>query len=264
MKSIYLLTDLEGVAGVVAFEEHTYPTARHYEHAKRLLTAEVNAAVDGLLSEGVEDILVVDGHGPGGIWFEDLHPEAKLLHGRPWTGHIMRQPIPDYDAVAILGQHAMAGVATSNLSHTQNSRANDYFKLNGQPIGEIAQLALYAGALGKPMIFLTGEEDACKEARALIPEITTISVKQGMGRCSAITVSAKKSRQMIREGVAQAVRKHRENPIKPLVWPGPYTLEKRFYSTHDADVAMTQPGFVRVDSQTVRISGDDVRDVIFR
>lgn len=264
MKSIYLMTDLEGVAGVVAFEEHTYPTARHYEHAKKLLTAEINAAVEGLLSEGVDDILVVDGHGPGGIWFEDLHPEAKLLHGRPITGQIMRQPMERYDAVALLGQHAMAGVGTSNLSHTQNSRAIDYFKLNGRPIGEIAQLALYAGALGKPMIFLTGEVDACKEAEELIPGITTISVKQGLGRCSAITISAQKSRQLIREGVAQAVRLHRANPIQPLVWPGPYTLEKRFYSTHEADNAMMQPGYERIDGQTVRVSGDDIRDVIYR
>ncbi len=264
MKSIYIMTDLEGVAGVVAFDEHTYPTAKHYEHAKKLLTAEINAAVDGLVSVGVEDILIVDGHGPGGVWFEDLHPAAKLLHGRPTTGRLMRQPMDRYEAVALLGQHAMAGVATSNLNHTQSSKQIDHFKLNGRPIGEIAQLALYAGALGLPMVFLTGEIDACKEAEALIPGITTVSVKEGLGRCTAITVSAQKSRQMIRQGVIDAVTRHRQSPVKPLVWPGPFVLEKRFFSSHDADAAMMSPGFERVDGQTVRVSGDDIRDVIYR
>ncbi len=78
-----MMTDLEGVAGVVSFNEQAYAEGRYYDQAKRLLTAEVNAAVEGLLEVGVEDTLILDGHGPGGIWFEDLHPAARVLHGCP-------------------------------------------------------------------------------------------------------------------------------------------------------------------------------------
>ena len=80
---ILIMTDLEGVAGVVSFEDQTGANSRYYEAAKKLLTAEVNAAVDGLIQVGVEEVLVVDGHGPGAIQFEDLHPAARLMHGRP-------------------------------------------------------------------------------------------------------------------------------------------------------------------------------------
>ncbi len=37
--NVFMMTDLEGVAGATSFYKHTYPDAKHYEHAKRLLTA---------------------------------------------------------------------------------------------------------------------------------------------------------------------------------------------------------------------------------
>ncbi|MCX6044522.1 MAG: M55 family metallopeptidase [Chloroflexi bacterium] len=264
MRSVYMMTDLEGVAGVVSFEDQAFATGRYYDQAKRLVTAEVNAAVDGLLDAGVEDVLICDGHGAGGLWFEDIHPKAKLLHGRPITIPQLFAPLADYEAVVMIGQHAMAGVPTSNQNHTQSSQTIDYMKLNGQLIGEIAQFALYCGARGKPLIYLSGEIDACKEAEALIPGITTTSVKQGLSRGAAISLSASAARSLIRDGIRQAIEHHQAQPIAPLTWPGPYCLEKRFFHTHVADQAALQPGAIRVDSQTVRYEADDILSLIYR
>ena len=175
---VIMMTDLEGVAGVVSFTAQSYGEAKYYESAKKLLTAEVNAAVDGLLSSGATDILVNDGHGPGGITFEDLHPAAKLMHGRPLApASVRRAVVMQYDVAVMVGQHAMAGVVGGNLAHTQSSRHIDYYKLNDKPIGEIAQWALYCGALGLPMIFLSGDNDACREVEDLIPGVTTVETK---------------------------------------------------------------------------------------
>ena len=262
---ILLMTDLEGVAGVVSFEDQAFSSGRYYDAAKKLLTAEVNAAVDGLLQAGVEEVLVVDGHGPGAIQFEDLHPAARLLHGRPlapWAS--LARIFETCDAGMMIGQHAMAGVQTSNMSHTQNSRAIDYYKLNGRKIGEIAQFALFCGALGVPMIFLSGEEDACQEAQALIPGIVTASVKQGLGRGSAISLSAPEARRRICAGAKQAVEQQRSSPIPPLVWEGPFVLEIRYFSTSDADARAAQPGVERIDPQIVRIAGTSIIDIIYR
>jgi D-amino peptidase len=264
-KKILMMTDLEGVAGVVSFEDQTGPSGRYYEAAKKLLTAEVNAAVDGLLQAGVEEVLVVDGHGPGAIQFEDLHPAARLLHGRPlapWAS--LARIFETYDASIIVGQHAMAGVRTGNMNHTQNSRAIDYYKLNGRKIGEIAQWALYCGALGVPLIFLSGDEDACGEAQALIPGIVTAAVKQGLGRGSAISFSAPEAQRRIRAGAKQAVEQQDSSPILPLVWAGPYELEIRYFTSSDADARAAQPGLDRIDDQTVRIAGASIIDIIYR
>ncbi len=262
---VIMMTDLEGVAGVVSFTEQSYGDAKYNETAKKLLTAEVNAAVEGLLSTGATEVLVNDDHGPGGITFEDLHPAAKLMHGRPIAPAAVRKAITaQYDVAVMVGQHAMAGVVGGNLAHTQSSRHVDYYKLNGKPIGEIAQWVLYCGALGLPMIFLSGDDDACREVENLIPAITTVEVKQSLSRNSAISLSAQESRRRIGEGTARALEIHLKNPIAPVVWEGPFVLEKRYFHTDTADAAASQPGVERVDSQTVRLCSDNVLDIIYR
>lgn len=262
---VLLMTDIEGVAGVVSFEDQTGPGGRYYEAAKKLLTAEVNAAVTGLIEVGVEEVLVWDGHGAGGIQFEELHPAARLMHGRPWPPWAaLREVVKTYDASMMIGQHAMAGVQTGTLNHTQNSQTIDYYQLNGRKIGEIAQFALFCGALGVPLIFLSGDEAACREVQALIPGISTAAVKQGLGRGSAISLSAAEAHRRITAGVKQALERQRRDPIPPLVWEGPYRLEIRYFSTTSADARMGQPGVVRVDSQTVCIDDTTLLDLIYR
>jgi D-amino peptidase len=262
---VYVITDLEGVAGVVSFESQAYPTGKYYEEAKKLLTAEVNAAVAAMVEWGVEDVLIEDGHGSGGVYYPDLHEAAKLLHGRPQgEPHVRDAIVKDYDVLMMIGQHAMAGGATANLNHTQSSLTIEYIKLNGRPIGEIAQCALYDGALGLPMIFLSGDEAGCREAEELVGGITTAAVKKGTGRNAAVSLSMAQSHRRIREGVAKALQKQTVAPIRPLVWEPPFVLEKRLFHTDVADRYAQQPGYERVDNLTVRYRGEDIRDVVYR
>ena len=77
-------------------------------------------------------------------------------------------------------------------------------------------------------------------------------------------MSAHESRRRIRDGVRTAVSRHRDRPVKPVKWPGPYVLEKRFFTTDDADAAAAPPDAERVDGQTVRFRADDIREILFR
>lgn len=156
-------------------------TAFYYARSCRFLTQEVNAAIESAVACGVGDILVFDGHGAGAVLIEYLHPAAQLFHGRPRAIHQCRDTLERYEAHAMIGQHAMSGVVTSNQGHTQTPLIVE-LNLNGRPIGEIAQYALYLGALHRPLIFVSGEQDACREAEVLIPNLSTASVKQGIGR----------------------------------------------------------------------------------
>jgi D-amino peptidase len=142
--------------------------------------------------------------------------------------------------------------------------AIDSYTLNGQPIGEIAQFALYCGGLGLPMIFLSGDDAACREVEVLIPGITTVTTKQGLSRNSAISLSAQESRRRIQLGIQAAVEQHRASPIPSLRWEAPYVLEKRYFHTDTADAAASHPDVERVDSQTVRLYADDILEIIFR
>jgi len=265
VQSAFIVTDLEGTAGVTSFTGQTRPGARYLDRSRRLATAELNAAVESLVAAGVDDILVLDGHGCEGLWYEDVHPAVKLMHGRPHAPHSVIDPIIDrYEAGLIIGQHAMAGVRSGNMNHTQNSLLIDCIKINGTVIGEIAQWALYFGAAGMPFIFLSGETDACAEARKLIPQIETAAVKQGLARNSAISVSPVEARRLIGAGVARAVEAHRVAPVPALVWAGPYVLEKRFFYTDAADAAADAPDAERIDGQTVRFRSHDIRLLVYR
>src|SRR5437773_12215476 len=115
---IYLMTDLEGVAGVLNAQEWTGPGQPYYDLAKELLTLEVNAAVDGFFEGGATEVLVADGHGPGALDVRLLDERVEFLRG--WGAG----PYPlcldsSFDAIAWVGQHAKAGTEFGHMAHTQ-------------------------------------------------------------------------------------------------------------------------------------------------
>jgi D-amino peptidase len=256
------MTDLEGAAGVVSFERDVYPGGSRLERSRMLLTGEVNAAVAGLFEAGAGEVLVVDGHGDGGIVFEELDARASLLHGRPigprWLGELEQCA-----AAIFVGQHAMAGTPDGNLNHTQDSLSTTWIRVNGETIGEIGQFALLAGTRGVPAIFLSGDEAACREFAALVPGGVTAAVKRGIGRNSAVCVSTVEARRRIREGARLALERHRGKPIAPLTRTPPYVLERRFFTTASVEPYVGRPGVEIVDELTVRVRSKDLGEIIY-
>ena len=53
---ILIVTDLEGVAGIVDKDNWTQRHSKYYEKATRLLTKEANAAVQGFFDGGADDV----------------------------------------------------------------------------------------------------------------------------------------------------------------------------------------------------------------
>jgi D-amino peptidase len=179
---IYIMTDMEGVAGVLDHDNWCQPAGpdypgRYYDLGREFLTREVNAAIDGLYEGGANEIVVSDGHGAGGINPALLDARAQLLRG--WPNGWPCELDTTFDAIAWVGQHAKAGTVRAHLAHTQWFNYLDQ-KINGISIGEFGQFALCASELGIPAIFASGDEAFCQEARALVPGITTVAVKQGL------------------------------------------------------------------------------------
>jgi D-amino peptidase len=179
---VYIMTDMEGVAGILDSDNWCQPHersgfGRYYDLGREFLTREVNACIDGLCRGGATDIVVSDGHGAGGIHPGLLDRRAKLLRG--WPNGWPFELDASFDAVAWVGQHAKAGTVRAHLAHTQSFRYLDH-AVNGVSIGEFGQFAICAGELGVPCIFGSGDEAFCAEAMALAPGIITVSVKQGL------------------------------------------------------------------------------------
>jgi len=256
---IYILTDLEGVAGVVTPSQTTKGT-KDYEEARRLLTAEVNSAVDGILSaSGGAEVYVNDGHNGGfNLVLENLHEEAKIVHGAP-------RPMAlggldgSFDAVFLIGFHAMAG-AKGVLSHTMSSRHIYRVLLNGSEIGEIGIESLIAGYYGVPVALVTGDEAATKEARSLLGTVETVTVKWSLGRTFAISLSPRKARRLIREGAFKAVKSI--SKFKPLRVEPPYEVVVEYLLAESAEVRAKVKGVEKVDERTIKVRSDDIIEVL--
>ena len=187
--NVMVMTDQEGVAGVLSSTDYARPGCRYYELARELTTLETNAAIEGALQAGATFALVVDGHGPGSIDQTLLHPAARLMAGRPLPPGF---PFPigfPLDLAISIGQHAKANTNGGHLAHT-GSFGVEELTINGLSIGETGRSFLLAGIFGVPYVFLSGDTAACTEAEALVPGIATASVKDGLRRGSASGLTA--------------------------------------------------------------------------
>lgn len=222
---ILVMTDMEGVAGMINRDDWVIPEGRYYDRGRALLTEETNAAVDGLFAGGASEVLVVDGHGAGGIDPELLDERAQLMRGATspvWPWGLDKS----FHGLAFVGQHAKAGTPYSHLTHTQNYNYID-LTVNGLSIGEYGQVALCAMELGVPTIFAAGEEALAREAEMLTPGVVTVAVKRGLlpdrlehvdtetygrSKLSAIHLSPTRARDLIRGGALHAATLLGENP----------------------------------------------------
>lgn len=226
---VYVVTDLEGVAGVYTWENRDDASMENHERRcrqRRWLAEEVNAAGDGFFAAGATEVLVNDGHGAGyTIDMECVDPRIRIYHGqkRPFYCVGLDERTA---AIGSVGAHAKAGTANATLAHTMGKSVRGYW-LNGISVGETGYQAFLAGAYGVPFVFCAGEAHACDEMAELVPGCVTVAVKEGQSELSAITTAPAKAREMIREGAAEAMGKVRE--IEPLHLESPVVFREEFH-----------------------------------
>ncbi len=236
---IFIMTDLEGVAGVLDRDTWCAPESRYYEMAKELLTREVNAAIEGFMSAGATEFLVADGHGWGAINPMLLHSAAELARNWP-AGKAYPFDMDDghFDYAAWIGQHPKAGTIRGHICHTGNFGVRD-FSINGVSVGEFGEIALCASELGIRSIFASGCQAFTEEARALVPGIETVAVKRGtqtdpgnhlpaaaygLHNIAGIHLQPEEARRRIREGARQALLRAGKESFGLVHMPPPYDL----------------------------------------
>jgi D-amino peptidase len=258
---IYLMTDMEGVCGVINSDDYASAGCRYYETGRELTTMEVNSAIDGLLEAGATEILVVDGHGAGAINPSLLHREAKLLAGSP-----MGYPFgcdDSFDAAIMIGQHAKTNTDGGHLCHTGSFYVENLI-INGVSVGEAGCNMLFTAYYGIPTIMLSGDESACNEVKILVPNVEVAAVKTGIGRGSAsgltaeqnklfngaaIHLSPEKARTLIQEKAKNALE--RLQHIKPFWIEPPYEM-----------VSIIRPSEPNGRTNTARVTSNDLLELL--
>ncbi|MEU5373625.1 M55 family metallopeptidase [Streptomyces sp. NPDC005951] len=288
MKAL-ISVDMEGISGIVHSSE-TNPERDDYQRGRELMTAEANAVIAGVLdAEPTADVLVADAHGT----FRNLLPErldrrACLVRGKPRALNMLAGLDEETDAALFVGYHVRAGEGPGVLAHTMNGeildvrvtgRAQDEdvritghapgegvqvtaptqgedVRTTGRSLGEIGLNAAMAGHLGVPVVLLSGDDAACAEAAALIPEAVTVPVKEALGMAAAVTLHPEEARDRLRRAAADAVSRRTEIP--PLALTGPLEVEVDLASPHTIDLATLVPGVSRTaGARTVAFTAPD-------
>lgn len=256
---VFISADLEGVAGVT-HGEHVLRDGKEHERARRLMTGEVNAAVEGAFEAGAEKVVVNDSHGTmRNIIPEELHEDAELVTGSPKPMFMLEGIDSSFDAAFFVGYHGMRGTYPSILEHTYSSRVVFDVLINERPFGETGINAAVAGHYDVPVALVTGDRKLAEEAKAFLGKVVTVIVKDSVGRTAACCISPTKARQQIREGAVKALKQ--TNKLEPFKIRSPINLKVVFINPGMAEVAELVPKSKRLDGRTVSYSSKNVLEV---
>jgi D-amino peptidase len=228
-RKVFIETDMEGVDGIFDFEMQCIPwKSPRWAESVKLLTDEINAAVEGLLAGGATEVVVCDNHtGTGFLSLLELNPNAKLItgfHSKPTTLGLD----PSYSGLVFIGRHAMSGADKGILAHTQTEQARNVW-VNDVPVGELGLVALTAASFGVPTIMVSGDTAACKEAMALLHDVECAEVKSGFNATSGIMLPHRQACALIKEKARRAMERLPE--FKPYKVRAP--VELKIQLAHD-------------------------------
>jgi D-amino peptidase len=249
---VFISTDFEGVAGIVDWDQ-IMVGSHDYALGRRLLLAEVNAAIDGASHAGVESFLVNDSHSTMRNLEPDLlHGRASLLSGKHKPMYMMEGLDESFAAIFFLGYHGSIGASHAVLSHSYNPRAIWEARLGGRIVGETALNALVAAHYGVPIVLVTGDQVTAAEAEQLSPAPHTVEVKRSVSRYAAESLHPEEARERIQQAAEQAISGLRD--LTAPSFPGDIELEITFLTADMAEMATWLQGvnLSRSDSRTVR------------
>jgi D-amino peptidase len=257
---VLVIGDMEGVSGIVK-REQVIGGEKLYEESRRLYTEEMNAGVRGAYAAGATEVVVMDCHGAGDGWsFNSLVPE--LLDRR--CDYVVQEMWTEYtdflregcDAALLIGMHAKAGTLDGVLCHTVSGQAWRDVRFNGVSVGETGINAALCGQWGCPVALVAGDHAVCREARELLGEqLTTVTVKRGLGTYSARNVAPVRARELIESG-AQAALGNR-GALRPFDPGKPCEIEVEFQRVDRVVEYRNRRGIKLVDDLTLLSAGED-------
>ncbi|HVL82562.1 MAG TPA: M55 family metallopeptidase [Actinomycetota bacterium] len=256
---VIVISDMEGVSGIVNAEQ-VLAGRPLYEEGRRLYTEDINAAVRGARAAGATEVIVMDHHGAGGAYnFNSLIPDVldsgcEYVVQASWTEYTAALE-EGCDACLLIGMHAMAGTQDGVLAHTVSGTSWTDLRFNGTLVGETGINAALCGTWDCPVVMVSGDSATCAEATALLGDrLTTVAVKQGLGRQKARLVAPTRARELIEEGARRALSNF--GAVAPYDPGSPCEIEVAFSSTEALDAYRRKPGIEVLHSRKLVSRGE--------
>ena len=266
---VLISADMEGTCGVVSWVQVMPPeyggeanSQDRYYRTRERMTAEINAAVEGALAAGADEVIVNDSHdGMRNIIPDKLHPAIRFITGNDKPlGMAQGVDLGGVGAMFYTGYHAKAGTPNAPLAHTWTGWLNDV-KINGVSTGEFGINAAVAGYYGVPVTMISGDDKAVAQTQAFLGEqVAGAVVKEGISTFSALHLHPERARELIRGAAEQGVRNAAS--ATPFVLPAESAIELTFEHQARADQAINVPGVVRTGERSVAWITQNGRDFI--
>ena len=248
---VFLSTDMEGTAGVVDWEQ-CVGDGPQAAAGRKLLLAEVNAAIEGAIEGGATQVVVNDSHSTmRNLPADELAGQASYISGSHKPLYMMQGLDGSYGACLFISYHGSVG-APAGLSHTYNPRAVVEASIDGRVTGEAGINALVAAHYGVPVVLVTGDDVACAETAELIPGVHAAVVKRHVSRLAADNLHPVVARQLIRDQARAAVAAAASAAPPPL---DPGVLEVSVRHTDIAEAASWVRGVERTGDRRLRFHG---------
>ena len=257
---VYISVDMEGVAGVVTADQLS-PGGFEYERFRRFMTDEAVAAVRGARAAGATEVVVSDSHGNGESLLIELFPkDVQVVRSWPRHGEMMAGLDSTFGAALFVGYHASTTNPKGVRAHTISSAHFTRVGLNGTAVTEAELNAAYAGALGVPVVFISGDDAAVEEVTSRLGNLESVVTKKTLGFHAAQSLTPAAACDKIYEGALSAVA-HR-NQRKPYVLQAPITLDISFKSYTSAEIVSYLRSVERTDAHSIRFVGRDMAEVM--
>jgi D-amino peptidase len=220
----------------------------------------VLAAIQGAREAGATEIVVSDSHGNGeNLLIERLPADVTVIRSWPRPLMMMQGIDSTFDAALFIGYHS----ATTNMqgvrARTISSARLTSVELNGRPMAESGINAAIAGYFGVPVVMISGDDAAVREARALLGDVEGAVVKRAISFHSAASMTPEAGQNLIREKTRAALQ--RRAAFKPFVLNAPIRLDITFKSYRPPELLAYLPIVERITSHAIRFVGKSIIEV---
>ncbi|MDD4146732.1 MAG: M55 family metallopeptidase [Clostridia bacterium] len=262
--AILILSDMEGVSGLVDGRLVSSGNMYWREYGRYLLTNDVNTVAIACVANGFKKVLLSESHNFGmNTVYDSLAPFITVLPPHSAQSNLKGTEIWDtiykgnnIVAAIMVGVHPMEGTK-GFFPHSWDSKVFKNIKINGEPHGEIGTIAALLGYYDIPLICVVGDSEAGKEAEACIPGIKAISVKEQEADGWVRVLPPAKAEKLIYTEVSKCLQEI--DKIQPLKLGTPVEISFDLKNKEKASLFANDPR-VQVSGDTVIINADNYKD----
>lgn len=252
-KNFLVSVDLEGIHDIVGVPYESLHTGKpDYDKAVENAIKEVNAVVKGLFDGGASLVAVWDCHWLGkNIDFSYLDSRVIRVENLPQERYERLSFAKDYafDGILYIGYHSYEGGFNGVLAHTYSAIGIQYYKINGEYVGEFDIDSYVAGDKGIPALFCSSDDVCISQAIKLQPKLKTVITKYGKGRNSA---EFRDEKEVLNEMYLKA-KECVNADIEPIKLKYPANIEVRFTRAESAQIKLE-----KIKGYNVKVAfGDD-------